>query len=537
MFESEVFFWIIAVLAFSVIIIVHELGHFLAAKRAGVKVLEFGLGYPPRVFGKKIRETIYSINLIPFGGFLRMQDEDISGKDKKDSVNYNNKSVWKRMQISVAGVLFNFIFALVALTIGFSIGIEPLIVEYDDVLDAYYEGALNVEHGFKVEEVSESSLASEAGILEGDIILNINDSSYAELAVTDWTKEESSFNAITYLRDNKQLTYKSGDNFEFKDLGLVIKNPGQLPRMKLFKAYQGLNIGDIIYDVNGEKILVYDDLIRADKLQQIDEIQVYRDGAFETLSVDLLLDSKIVDKSNYRLFIEDFTDDSPAKVAGFVQNDEIISVNGKSVSSVIELRDEAALNIGKQIEIIIRRDGEQIAKQLAINDDGIIGVYLMPVVNAGDDLFLQEFFEEVSIIDIGKVKYPVHKAFYHSSSEVLRLGVFSVKMFGQVVSQLVSKFTVPETVAGPVGIAKMSVSFAKEGLLSLLRFIAVLSLSLGVLNLLPIPALDGGKLVFLIIEGVFRRRVSPKVENVIHMLGFFLLIVMLLFVTYNDIIK
>lgn len=131
----QIFITIVVFLViFSALILIHEFGHFTAAKRAGVKVEEFGMGLPPRIWGVKKGETLYSINWIPFGGFVRMLGED--GESKKNQNSFASKSPAVQLWIVSAGVVMNLLLSFVLLTIGFWIGIDPLMVDQED----FYNG-------------------------------------------------------------------------------------------------------------------------------------------------------------------------------------------------------------------------------------------------------------------------------------------------------------------------------------------------------------------------------------------------------------
>ena len=138
---------------------------------------------------------------------------------------------------------------------------------------------------------------------------------------------------------------------------------------------------------------------------------------------------------------------------------------------------------------------------------------------------------------IKNVRYPFYVAPVMAAKEVGRLSVLTVKMLGNVVTTLVGKFAVPEGVAGPVGIFKMTGHFAKQGVMSLVHFTALISISLGVINIMPFPALDGGRFLFIIIEAVTRRKPNAKVEKIIHASGFALLMALILVITWNDIMN
>ncbi|MBU1954121.1 site-2 protease family protein, partial [Patescibacteria group bacterium] len=134
------------------------------------------------------------------------------------------------------------------------------------------------------------------------------------------------------------------------------------------------------------------------------------------------------------------------------------------------------------------------------------------------------------------VQYPFWVAPFKALEETGRLSLVTLTMFGDVVSSIVTKFTVPEGVAGPVGIARLTYTFVQEGFLSVLRFMALLSLSLGIINIFPFPALDGGRALFILMEVIFRRRISLKFEALVHGIGFVILMAIIFFITYNDIL-
>src|SRR3990167_6732155 len=147
----DYFFTIIVFLViFSVIVLVHEFGHFIMAKRAGIRIDEFGIGLPPRVFGKKVGETIYSVNWIPFGGFVRMFGEDNSDpKATRSSRSFTAKPMRARAKVIVAGVAMNFLLAWLLLFVGFTFGMEPLLTP-KDVFPAVSNEQIVLEAGAKV---------------------------------------------------------------------------------------------------------------------------------------------------------------------------------------------------------------------------------------------------------------------------------------------------------------------------------------------------------------------------------------------------
>ncbi len=148
---------LIFIIVLSVLVLVHELGHFLAAKKAGIKVEEFGLGLPPRLIGKRIGETIYSINALPFGGFVRMAGEDAASKNipKNRQFIYQKRSI--KTVILIAGVIMHLLLAFVCFSVVYSISGIPTLTDH-----------------VKIEDILPNSPAKDAGLVSGDIVVSIN---------------------------------------------------------------------------------------------------------------------------------------------------------------------------------------------------------------------------------------------------------------------------------------------------------------------------------------------------------------------------
>ncbi|MBU1017562.1 site-2 protease family protein [Patescibacteria group bacterium] len=365
---------IVAILAFiiifSILVLVHEWGHFTMARRAGIKVEEFGIGMPPRaktIFKDK-KGTVYSLNWIPFGGFVRLFGEDsVNPKILKDKKSFASKSIAQRTSVIVAGVFMNFVLAWVLITIGFMVGMKPFLVTQEDL-----------EKGIK------------AGIVDAQTILYVHE-----------------------IEENMPLSVTS------------------------------LKVGDYILSVNGTKVT-----------ETMDLSQVIKPNALTTI-------------------------------------------------------------------LYIMGDVEKTLTVVA-NEEGKVGMTIST---------------ENYVRDVKEVRYPFYQAPVKAVQEIGRLSVLTVKMIGTVVVSVVAKFTVPDGVAGPVGIAKLTHTFTQQGFMALVQFTALLSISLGVINIMPFPALDGGRFLFIIFEVITRHRANAKMEAVVHTVGFALLMLLILFITWNDIVN
>ncbi len=527
------------VVIFSILILVHEFGHFIMAKRAGIKVEEFGFGLPPRMWGKKKGETIYSLNWIPFGGFVRMLGEDqVDPKMLKSKRSFAAQPMRARVLVIVAGVVMNFLLAWVLMFVGFTVGMQPLLGP-DDVLTAVNDGQIVLDQGVKVKSVEEGSLAGLAGFKADDIIYSINGNKIDGINLGEITKDPSK--SFGVIRNGAPLNLQISGNDVLKDtpqkLGLGFYDFGDFPRVRIFDlrpntvAYQaGLRSEDVLLSVNGQQIFgipQYESLIRGvAKL----EYTVFRDG---------LVQQVIVERTKARqVIISGIIPDSPAYKAGLKNQDVILTINGKQMTDSQEIVDYIQAHNNEQLAYMIDRGGTQLFYEIK-SEGGPVGIMLSELMSYvdGQGISLYNTDQVASIREIKNVQYPVHVAIYKSLGETWKMSVTTAKMFTGFVAGLVSRGEVPATVSGPIGIAQMTHVFVQEGFIPLLRFVAVLSLSLAVINILPFPALDGGRLLFIVIELLVGRRVNQRWENYIHVFGYFLIMALILVVTYSDIMK
>lgn len=351
-----IFLIISALIVLSVLVLVHELGHFLAAKKVGVLVEEFGIGFPPRVWGKKMGETIYSVNLLPIGGFVKLHGETADMPVKEPKRAFINQSKSARAFVAVAGVLMNWALAAVCFSIVFWI--------------------TGVATGVKVVEVVEGSPAQEVGIQEGDIITSLG-------------------------RNNTILA----DTF----FAVIGANEGRTTSLTLERAQEG--------------------------------------GNFEKKS---------------------------------------LNVNIRSSEFA---------------------------------DEGLLGV-----VYTANDLKSPPLWQKPFVYFYwGVVKTWVY-------TKLIFLGVLDL------FSQLITGHR-PDGVAGPVAVGGLIAETARIGIVPLLELMAIISINLAILNLVPFPPLDGSRLVFLWLEGIFGRKHLPKVEYWMHTFGMGVLLLLMIVITASEIPK
>lgn len=423
---------IIAILMFSLVVIFHELGHFLFAKKNGIGVTEFCLGMGPKIVGIKKGETLYSIRLFPIGGACMMVGEDEKSDDARA---FNNKSIWQRFQVIFAGPFFNFILAfLLSLIMVAAAGYDPA----------------------RVTNVEEGGAAAEAGIREGDIITEIN-----------------------------------GSKINF-----------------------------------GREVMVYflyDPLTSAEPV----EITCERDGKKYTTTV---VPQK---KVSYLLGFGYTADDAPAVIssvssgsplagAGVEAGDTITAINGTKVASgnaVYEYFQKNPLLTDDPVTIEYERNSlsYEVVVIPAVSESYSLGFgYNLYAEKTGGLKILKYSAAEVKYWIVTTVK---------GLREIIRGKVKTDDLGGPV--RIVSEISNVVNEAKPYGISIV--------ILELINWCVLLSANLGVMNLLPIPALDGGRILFLIIEAIRRKPLNREKEGLVNGIFFILLMILMVFIFYNDI--
>lgn len=537
---------IIFIVVFSVLILIHEAGHFFAAKRAGVKVEEFGMGLPPRMFGVKRGETIYSINWIPFGGFVRMLGEDTTTKESRSSErSFVNQPLRTQAWIVVAGVVMNLLLAFVLLTVGFWVGIEPLISTEEDFYAGIENGTVNVEPGIVVVESNQpyNTVVYNGEDLDvrsfevGDRIITTGGSDSLD-SVEEWQAMVDSVNANEEapLVQVDRADGSGGAEYLDKELlAQTVFSPIYLPRLvyqeDATSVFSGVLIdGDAIIRINGEEILNAEDLYAHFEGEELVTLTIYRAGLG-----DLELPFSVPVNLPIVTFVQP---DSPAELGGIQIGDRIMALNGVSVHSAEEVTTLTAEYAREgSIEYTLPRGEEiQIIELTPREEDARVGIGLSDLLPNYGNLSLYQSYVPHTLMGFDTVQYG-WSAPWVAVQEMGRLAKVTAVMFGGVLQQFLSGDGVPEGVAGPVGIAQMTFVTVQAGFAAMLRFVALLSLSLGVINILPIPALDGGKFFFIAVQALTGKKMNAKYEGLIHTAGFFFLICLILYITFNDVMN
>ena len=382
--------WLLIFPVLGALIFVHELGHFVAAKRFGIKVLEFGFGFPPRLFGIRYGETLYSINLIPLGGFVRMVGEE----DPEDPRSFARKGVLQRVIVLSAGSFMNLLTPIVIFTVLFAIPRDTAI------------GSVIING------VAPGSPAAEAGLRPGDIVL-----------AYDGDRINNHLDLI------QQVMASLGSETEITvRRGSIVSGLGGSPELSPVETLT------VVPRLNPPQLLV--------------------------------------------------------------------------VESVVDPETQVSL-----------RDAQRYNRELELGDlltQGSIGVMI-----------------GTSNVRIVKQREPIWNALPMALERIWDVLIITKNGFERWIAGG------PDPgLAGPIGIARVTGMVASAGISPSFELTAILSISLGIMNILPIPALDGGRLMFVLIEWVRRgKRISPKKEGLVHLVGFALLLVFIAIISYFDIVR
>jgi regulator of sigma E protease len=432
--------------ALCILIFVHEVGHFLVARKLGVGVTKFSFGFGPKLFGIKRGETEYLVSAIPFGGYVKLVGESDSDdvKPADEAKSFSRKPVWVKMAVVAAGPVGNLVFAVAAFWTVFLGGVPALTTRIS---------------------VAPDSPAARAGLRNGDVVVRIDGT-----AVETW-----------------------------EDLASRIKQAGG-NRTLAVTARRGS--GEVSAAVTAESLETRNEF--GEKVRE------------PGIGVSPALTTKIGDVQS----------GSPAERGGLRRDDVILRVG----SDPVETWEELAARIrkgkaGQPLDVAVRRGTKEIS--LAVTPE----------------------LREVTGPEGGKVKEPKIGIIGSQETVIRRLGPAGalvrateetwrfISLTAMTVVKLVTRVVPAKTLGGPLLIAQIAGDQARQGATQFGYFLGLLSVNLGILNLLPIPILDGGHLLFFAIEGLRRKPLSPQARAIAQQVGLAIILMITAMVFYNDIAR
>ena len=417
-----------------VLVFVHEAGHFLAAKRVGIRVLKFQLGFNPTVWSFRRGDTEYGIGAVPLGGYVKMAGESPEENPSGASDEFMSKTKWQRFQVLIMGPVMNLLLAVLLTAVVLFNGQEvPVFLDQPPVVGA----------------VQADSPAARAGIQPGDRITTVGGR-----AVDTWEQ----FSIAIGSRPNREV-----------ELG-VMRDGASLAMPVTPVPLEGTRF-------------------------EIGEIGVLPDVHPHLTSI---------------------IPGTAAEAAGLQAGDEVLTIAGNGINFTGQLRETVMARGGETVDFTIVRNGERVTVPVTLGEqggNGYLGAYLADATRT---------------LKPGPVR---------AVTLAVEQNVEMATMIFQTVGDLLTRQTSPKQLMGPVAIAQLSGESAQIGWAALLGLMATISLNLGILNLLPIPILDGGHIFIMALEGLTRHDFSIRVKEKMLLAGFVVLMMLMVTVIYNDLTR
>jgi regulator of sigma E protease len=434
----------------SVMVVVHELGHFIVAKLCGVRVETFSLGFPPRLFGIKYGDTDYCVSALPFGGYVKMAGELPGAEATGDPHEFSARPRWQRILIAVAGPVANFILAFALMAGYYMMHTEvPLYLEQPGVLDV----------------VPQNSPAARAGLRSGDRIVRFDKD-------VNPTWEQDNDRAALDMNSTVPVTVQRTMNGETREFSteLYISSPGK------------------------------------------------------SEDFDLSMLGMIPREQSGPIVIGDVAAGDPAAKAGLKAGDGLVAINGQTVHGV------------PAILAMLNQNGNKPANLVVKRGDRNISIVVQPVwmdATGEEPGYRLGFSADPPPYRVEQLPLPA--AMKQSVDYNVRYSGYILDVLGRLATHHAG---VMQQISGPVGIARMTGEAAEmHGWEPLVGLSALISLDLGIMNLLPIPILDGGMILMLLIESMLRHDIRQEVKERVYQVAFVMIILIFAFITVNDVSK
>lgn len=492
-------------LILTAIVVVHEFGHYLFARIFGVRALEFAVGFGPRIFSKKGKKTEFRINVLPLGGYVKLAGEDfgeLSEEIPEDEL-FSNKPSWQRFLIAFAGPLFSIIagfiiFALVGAFWGFP---EVRIEQVEPGTPAYYAG---LEAGDRILEVNGRVLIQENTL--SDLI-----SKGKELT-------------LTIERVGKELQLNVKPALFPEEAILVIKDAEMIPEEgSIIELFNGVPFDGKYSDFSS--VLTPENTIKI----------TFKDGT----QLSGVIEGVSVTKERYAIgiYYSNFEPVLNKDFGRFKAGDRILEVNGMKLENGVDLSRLAQIIGLNENQLFIHLSGNK----MEWFGRGLPDELTIKVLRNGKELTLEtskteitNLMKEPNVFQLG-YSYWYPKNVFHAFSLGFKWANELLLSMVKILSRLFTGGTSLNEFSGPIGMVTLVSQATKAGLKTILILVGFITLNIGVINLLPLPALDGGRMVLAFVEMVTRKRIDPKVEGYIHTIGFIIIMGILIYITFIDI--
>ncbi len=498
---------LLAIVAFALVLIpavlIHELGHFLAAKAVGIAILEFGIGFPPRI-GKlfRWRETEFTLNWLPLGGFVRPLGEDMIKPISEEAVKRDREQLYNEQEKPKQT--------------------PTLIEESGEVIEIIGEPLVDVPPASETRPAKNPRLlaVSEAKPL-GRIFF------MAAGALANFISAFMIFVVIGLLGVPTIV------GFRVAVIGVETGTP---------IAEAGLQPGDFIEDIKGQKFATSRDFFAV--LRTYDgepvTITVRRPEVEQPIEISFTPNYEEDGTQNF-VRVMGLVEDAPAANAGMLPADFIVAFNGEPVATVEQLQQLTQEKLGEEVTITLLRDGETtditlVPRANPPEGQGAMGIVIQAAFyDVGTGVIYQEGSEQrenIALSFADSVQYSIDTMGWVVGN-IIRLPSELLR------GRLSAEEARPVSIIGisQMGGAVLDQSIEEDQPYFILNFIALISVALGLTNLLPIPALDGGRILFVLIEMVRGRPIAPEREGLVHLVGLVLLLSLTVVLIFNDLLN
>ncbi len=533
---------LLAILALGFLIFIHELGHFFAAKRCGIRVEKFSIGFGPRLIGFRRGETDYCISALPFGGFVKMAGES-PDEQKGEQGEFASAPVGHRIFVAIAGPAMNFILGILLFSFVYLMGLDRGTMWLMEMLIG------RSDRMAQIGLVADDSPAKKGGIEPGDTIVSINGrkiKNWQDFNTTILTNPDEELIVVVSRGGQRETLYVTPRSLDRRGIGQIRVSARQSPTVESVTegsaaAQAGIQVKDMIESINGREIYhvpefgsviwepsypfgsahrrLYQEINRS----QNDEVLLgIRRGA-ESLQVSFPINwiiNAVV------------AEGSEAENAGIQTGDEIISVNGESIENFElypRLYELVSKNPGQSVEMGLLRNGE---KQTAT---------LIPSRSEEmDQLNLQGLHWKLSLnglaLAVPSAPIPEYNVIT-AVGEGVQTNWLILEMVAKVLKRLVTREVKTKYLTGPIGIVDTTRRVVEFGVRSLLFFVGFISVNLAIVNLLPIPIADGGQILFFTLEKLRGRPLSIRKQMIIQQVSIVLLAGLFLYITFYDVVR
>lgn len=534
----------LAIIPLGFIIFIHELGHFYAAKRCGIKVNTFSLGFGPKLIGFQRDETEYRISLLPFGGYVQMEGENPNEQTGTQG-EFASASISNRAFVVAAGPAVNLLFGVLVYWFVFATGINA---DSARLIGGLTGLPLGEKEAIQIGWVADDGPGAVGGLMPGDAIVSINGD-----PISHWAM----FQTRIFTSANRPLDLVVERDGERKILS-VIPDPepsvrGDIGIIRVssrtetvvshieegsLAAQTGIQVGDQIESINGKKLhnvpyFGYG-VWQASEDWRIEKYQALYQSINEnqealTLGIRRGDESLTLELPVRWRVKSSVQEDSIAQNAGIQDGDVLVTLNGTPVENAT-LYSELKTMTSQPIEVGLMRDGSLKKVTLAAEIQG------SEETDTEGALFGLAWQTTLSGMEFGAKTAPLPDYnFFTGFGKGVEATWLTFTTVGKTLQQLVGGEVSPKHLAGPIGIANAtSRMFDRVGFGSVLFFIGFISINLCIVNLLPIPIADGGQLLFFAVEKIRGRPMPRRAQDIVQQVCIVLLIALFLYITWFD---